>query len=405
MKNSKKTKNILSSNNELYSYFQSLIPNALIYINKPNKFIPIAIDKNCDNKKILEYLDILYLQKVITQSLLIGSYEIIFDEFIKKYKKLYNFDKTNIHPLLIEKLTSIYNELEENLKKNIGENEMNSISFDIFAEKHYEIFCLFIQKNNITLEKNMLYEVLYIILKKKEENKNNIIKYLLDKNDLSKIEDCYEIQLDILDLFVSEKNQDCVEYFFSLYPSLIQYDDSFENLSQNKGFDYTFLDNLFEKISKNYDLLPNFVDDENSINYMIHMKDEKRALKYLKMIQIQNYSNYINHAIESKMFELLDYLLYSISQIDNSYFTSNHFKKRVSYTTLLYNENDEIELNKIFQKYNIQINKIIYPFINAKYCNICLEESEEETKHLFCFHCKNTFHSHCLLQYIDSKKK
>ncbi len=215
------------------------------------------------------------------------------------------------------------------------------------------------------------------------------------------------LPFDLFDILIRDKNSELIIYLLETYSEFLQYDDLFHTMCQVKECDISFLHHIFEKIkSEKYAKLPHFVDDENGINLLIHKGDEKLALTYMHMVELQNYANYVNHAMEKKMFEMVDYLCGSIQRIDLNFFHSIYFQEKIQYTTLFYESTDYEKLNTIFQKYGIEEKHPEITFIEDRdeSCQICLDD-ESEDKMIECAHCHKRFHIYCIFEYMKSKQK
>jgi len=101
------------------------------------------------------------------------------------------------------------------------------------------------------------------ILKLLKHNEK-VINHMISHND---------IPIMLLEISIRDKNQEIIEYLIKKYVQFIQYDDTFEVLCQVKDVDITFLKSIFDKIKEEkYEHIPQFVDDENGINYLIHKR-------------------------------------------------------------------------------------------------------------------------------------
>ncbi len=316
---------------------------------------------------------------------------------------------------LLQNLYIIYKECEVSYEKHYYSNDSVKIALPLKFYKlldnndYKSIITEFLSTYDVNLmiedSANML-EVLEnkdfvdnpFILKLLKDNEK-VINHMIAHNDLP---------IMLLEISIRDKNQEIIEYLIKKYVQFIQYDDTFEVLCQVKNVDITFLKTIFDKIKEEkYEHIPQFVDDENGINYMIHREDEELVISYMSMVQLQNYTNYISQGIEKKMFRFIDYLCNQIQQIDPLYFQSPYFLKKLNHTTLFYNENDFEKLNALFAKYGISKKENDFNFVSSsdEMCQICLEENNENQNLLSCVHCKKTFHINCIFEYMKSKQK
>ena len=366
---------------------QPLLINLFLYIN-------ILFDQNYFDKYayapqyLYTLLFTIYLEEnihKIEQPQLLKNLDIIYEECEISYEKHYHtIDNVKI-PLPIKFYKLLDNpEYEDLIKEFLSNYQVNLLVEDT--------------ANMLEVLENKDFVDNPFILKLLKHNEK-VIDHLISHND---------IPIMLLEISVRDKNQEIIEYLIKKYVQFIQYDDTFEVLCQIKDIDIKFLENIFQKIKEEkYEHIPQVVDDENGINFLIHKGNEELVITYMNMVQLQNYTNYINHAVEKKMFVFIDYLCNQIKQIDVTYFQSPYFLKKLNHTTLFYNESDFKTLNTIFVKYGIPEKMNDFNFKNSSddMCQICLEENNEHQNLLSCVHCKKAFHINCIFEYMKSKQK
>ena len=361
--------------------------NLFLYIN-------ILFDQNYFDKYayapqyLYTLLFTIYLEESINKvekEILLKNLDTLYEECEISYEKHYHtVDNVKI-PLPIK----FYKLLDEDDYKPIIKDFLSTYQVNLLVED---------TANMLEVLENKDFVDNPFILKLLKHNEK-VIDHMVSHND---------VPIMLLEISIRDKNQEIIEYLIKKYIQFIQYDDTFEVLCQVKGVDIIFLKTIFDKIKEEkYEHIPQFVDDENGINYLIHREDEELVISYMNMVQLQNYTNYINHAIEKKMFRFIDYLCNQIQQIDASYFQSPYFLKKLNHTTLFYNESDFKALNALFTKYGIQEKKNDFNFVSSSddVCQICLEENNEHQNLLSCVHCKKAFHINCIFEYMKSKQK
>ncbi len=367
-------------------------------------------------EKVFEYMDLLYKRRYVS-------------DYVDLYKSL--FMKYMESGSIIE-LGRIYKRIMEHSQKTyqLSENEMVYFIdfYQLLDNEKYASQCKeFLIHNRVVLKIDDLMNIVEVLSsekredeedkrededEKEEKEKSAFLLQLIKQSDVNirAMIRNMNVPFDLLDIFIRDKNMEIIEYLFRTYPEFIQYDNSLDTLCQVKGMDISFLHALFDKIkSEQYEQLPNFVDDENGVNLLIHKGDELLVMKYLQMIELQNYSNYINHAIEKKLYRIVDYLCGSIYRIDPTYFQTLHFVKKIQYTTLFYKPSDYEQLNAIFRKYGIEEKHNDFPIRHGSSgsdtCQICLEEERDNEDLLECKSCKKLFHIQCIFEYMRSKQK
>ncbi len=316
---------------------------------------------------------------------------------------------------LLKNLDTLYEECEISYEKHYHTIDNVKIPLPI---KFYKLldnddYKPIIKEFLSTYQVNLLVEDtanMLEVLENKDFVDNPFILKLLKHNEkvINHMISYSDIPIMLLEISIRDKNQEIIEYLIKKYVQFIQYDDTFEVLCQVKDIDITFLKAIFDKIKEEkYEHIPQFVDDENGINYMIHREDEELVISYMNMVQLQNYTNYINHAIEKKMFKFVDYLCNQIQEIDSAYFQSPYFLKKMNHTTLFYTPSDFEALNALFAKYGIPKKENDFNFVSSSddVCQICLEENNNNENLLSCVHCKKAFHINCIFEYMKSKQK
>jgi hypothetical protein len=331
--------------------------------------------------------------------------------------------------ILLKKLDTLYEECEISYEKHYYTNDNVKIPlplkfYKLLDEDDYKPI---IKEFLSTYQVNLMVEDsanMLEVLENKDFVDNPFILKLLKHNEkvIDHMISHNDIPIMLLEISIRDKNQEIIEYLIKKYVQFIQYDDTFEVLCQVKDIDISFLKSIFDKIKEEkYEHIPQFVDDENGINYMIHRGNEDLVITYMNMVQLQNYTNYINQGIEKKMFKFIDYLCNQIQQIDSTYFQSPYFLKKLNHTTLFYNESDFKILNTLFAKYGIPEKKNDFNFVSSSgdvcdsslpkgvesshRCQICLEENAQNENLLSCVHCKKAFHINCIFEYMKSKQK
>ncbi len=371
--------------------------------NNFSQFFTITIDSQTkpDFHKLLEYIDLLYKRKVIHDYL--DVYHLLFMKY---------FDKKDV-----DEMKYVYDAIVTHSRKVYQLEDYEMVYFIDFYkllddEKYVDLCKEFLVKHKVVLKMEDLMNIMEV-LENKDFKENPFILQLIQNSDVNirNMIKNMNVPFDLLDIFIRDKNIELIMYLFRTYTEFLQYDNSLESLCQMKGIDISFLHKIMDQIKDDgYKNLPNFVDDENGVNFLIHKEDESLVLKYMNMVELQNYSNYLNHCIEKKMFKMVDYLCASIYRINPSYFKSIHFMEKVKYTTLFYKNEDYHRLNAIFHKYEIEHKKCDFVFGTKEVnelciCQICLEEENQDEQLLKCNHCKKLFHIHCIFEYMKSKQK
>ncbi len=383
----------------LYAYFSQnyTFPKGFVY-DHFHAFFKITILPFSEDHfaKISEYIDLLYSRNVHQYYIEYEIYQVLFETLFLP----------NVYPHISTNMISII--YDAIIKKCDCEKKVSPLRFYKIMDAHPLVCRNLLLEKKICLQYGDLMNMLEVIegdyldmILSILQNSHNTISQLIEKGD---------VPFDLLDILTrdfakSPVYQKALSYLFTTYPAFIQYDDSLDTLCQMKSVNVSFLHDVFDKIKEEkYAKLPAFVDDENGINLLIHKEDESLTLKYLHLIEIQNYSNYINHAIEKKMFTLIDYLCKAIYQLDSTYFQSTHFCEKIRYTTLFYDKDDYDRLNTIFVKYGIAEKKCDFEMAkpdSEHRCQICLEDAPQ----LKCPHCHQVFHIQCMVEYMKSQQK
>lgn len=214
--------------------------------------------------------------------------------------------------------------------------------------------------------------------------------------------------LQALDAYILYDQYELIEYSIEKFPSLLHDYNVLQKLHRYPKFTMRLYQGLLHQFyeEKKYD---SKFDGKNHIQFLLHTRDQKECIDYMKLMNLDYYIKMIPETVELKLMEVLNHIFQEISHLDAGYFTSEHIVQVCRFSTLRYEEEDYIKLEEVLRRYEVVgWEKVVVrrevKAMKDDRCGICLEGMNED-KVVECGQCGTGFHMTCLRTFVLSKKK